>query len=106
MRIITKKLASYLMVCVLTMTSLTIPMAANAASSYDYIADSEEPTGGTMMADAFLMRPFMLVSTVVTTVTFVIMLPFSAMGGNVGESATTLVAEPAAYTFTRPLGHL
>ena len=59
-----------------------------------------------MMADAFLMRPFMLVSTAVTTVTFVIMLPFSALGGNVGESATTLVAEPAAYTFTRPLGHL
>ena len=105
MRIITKKLASYLMVCVLTMASLSLPMTANA-TSYDYMADSEEPTGGTMMADAFLMRPFMLVSTVVTTVTFIIMLPFSALGGNVGGSATTLVAEPAAYTFTRPLGHL
>jgi len=105
MRIITKKLASYLMVCVLTMASLSLPMTANA-TSYDYMADSEEPTGGTMMADAFLFRPFMLISTAVTTVTFIIMLPFSAMGGNVGESATTLVAEPAAYTFTRPLGHL
>ena len=48
----------------------------------------------------------MLVSTVVTTVTFVVMLPFSLLGGNVGESAEKLVVEPAKYTFTRPLGDL
>jgi len=105
MQTITKKLASYLMVCVLTMASLSIPMTANA-TSYDYMAGSNQPTGGMMMADAFLVRPFMLVSTVVTTVTFIITLPFSALGGNVGETATTLVAEPAAYTFTRPMGQL
>ncbi|HHH45105.1 MAG TPA: hypothetical protein ENK49_13280 [Gammaproteobacteria bacterium] len=105
MQIITKKLASYLMVCVLTMTTLSVPMTASA-SSYGYMADSEEPSGGMMLADAFLVRPFMLVSTVVTTVTFILTLPFSAAGGNTGESATTLVAEPAAYTFTRPLGKL
>ena len=105
MQTITKKLASYLMVGVLTMASLTLPMTANA-NSYGYMTDSNTPTGGTMMADAFLVRPFMLVSTVVTTVTFIITLPFSALGGNVGESATTLVAEPAAYTFTRPMGKL
>jgi hypothetical protein len=34
------------------------------------------------------------------------MLPFSLLGGNVGESAEKLVAEPARYTFTRPLGEL
>ncbi len=105
MQIITKKLASYLMVCVLTMTSLSLPMVANAAS-YGYMSDSNQPTSGKMMADAFLVRPFMLVSTVVTTATFIITLPFSALGGNVGESAKTLVAEPAAYTFTRPMGEL
>ena len=105
MRIISKKLASYLMAVVLTMTSLGLPMTANAAS-YGFMAESEEPTGGEMMADAFLMRPFMLVSTVVTTATFIVMLPFSALGGNVGESAEKLVKEPAAYTFTRPLGDL
>ncbi|HED18712.1 MAG TPA: hypothetical protein ENI74_04315 [Gammaproteobacteria bacterium] len=105
MQTITKKLASYLMVCVLAMASLSIPMTANA-TSYGYMGDSSKPTGGMMMADAFLVRPFMLVSTVVTTATFIITLPFSALGGNVGESATTLVAEPAAYTFTRPMGDL
>jgi len=105
MRIFSKRLASYVMAVMLAATSLTLPVVASAGS-YDYMADSSEPTGGEMMADAFLMRPFMLVSTVVTTATFVVMLPFSLLGGNVGESAEKLVGEPARYTFTRPLGEL
>jgi hypothetical protein len=103
MRTVSRKMASYLMAVMLAVSSMTLP---TTASAYDYMMDDTEPTGGTMMADAFLMRPFMLVSTVVTTVTFVVMLPFSALGGNVGESAEKLVKEPAAYTFTRPLGEL
>ena len=104
MRIISRKLASYLMAAMLTMTSLGLPVAANAAS-YGYMAESTEPTGGEMMAE-ILMRPFMLVGTVLTTATFIIMSPFSALGGNFGESFDKLVKEPAAYTFTRPLGEL
>ena len=105
MRTIFKKLAGYLMAGILTVTTATLPVVAGA-EDYNYMSQDAEPTGGEMMADAFLMRPFMLVSTVVTTVTFVIMLPFSALGGNVGESADKLVVEPAAYTFTRPLGKM
>ena len=104
MRIISKKLASYLVAVMLTMSSLGLPMAANAAS-YGYMAESSEPTGGEMMAE-ILMRPFMLVGTVLTTATFIVMSPFSALGGNFGESFDKLVKEPAAYTFTRPLGEL
>ena len=103
-RIISKKLVSYLMAVMLTMTSLSLPMAANAG--YDYMADSTEPTGSEMMADAFLMRPFMVVGSVLTTATFIVTLPFSAMGGNVSESAEKLVKDPRAYTFTRPLGDM
>jgi hypothetical protein len=105
MRIFLRKLASYLMAGTLALTSLSLPAVASA-TSYDYMAESNEPSGSEMMADAFLMRPFMLVSTVVTTATFVVMLPFSLLGGNVGESADKLVVEPARYTFTRPLGEL
>jgi len=104
MQTISKKLASYLMAVILTMSSLGLPMTANAAS-YGYMAESTEPTGGEMMAE-ILMRPFMLVGTVLTTATFIIMSPFSALGGNFGESFDKLVKEPAAYTFTRPLGEL
>ncbi len=107
MRIISKKLASYLMVCVLATASLGVPVNAAAMSSYGlYTSDDARPTGGKMLADAVMVRPFMLVSTVLTTATFIVTLPFSALGGNVGESAEKLVKEPAAYTFTRPLGDI
>jgi hypothetical protein len=52
------------------------------------------------------VRPFMLVGTVLTTATFIVTLPFSALGGNVDEAATKLVSEPASYTFVRPLGEM
>ncbi len=105
MRTILKKLSGYLMAGILAATMTAMPMVASA-DTYSYMSEDTKPTGGEMMADAFLVRPFMLVSTVVTTVTFVVMLPFSALGGNVGESAETLVTEPAAYTFIRPLGQI
>ena len=65
---------------------------------------SETPTAGTMLADTFMVRPLMLVGTAAGVVTFVVTLPFSALGGNVGEAGETLVVEPAKYTFVRPLG--
>jgi hypothetical protein len=40
------------------------------------------------------------------SVVFVLSLPFSALGGNVGEAADKLVVDPARYTFVRPLGHV
>jgi hypothetical protein len=105
MRTLLRKLASYLMAGTLALTTLTLPVVASA-NPYDYLADSNEPTGSEMLADAFLLRPFMLAGTVLTTATFVVMLPFSMLGGNVSESADKLVVEPARYTFTRPLGDL
>ena len=48
----------------------------------------------------------MLTSTVVGLATFIVTLPFSALGGNIGEAGNTLVVEPAKYTFVRPLGEL
>jgi len=105
MRMIPKKLTSYLVAGALTAASVSFPVVGNA-TTYAYGYDSAEPTGGEMLADAFLVRPFMLVGTVLTTATFIVTLPFSALGGNVGEAATKLVAEPASYTFVRPLGEM
>lgn len=105
MRTIAKKLASYLMAAMLALTTLTLPVAASA-ESYDYVMDSTDATGGDMLADAFLIRPAALVGSVLTVATFVVMLPFSALGGNVGESAEKLVVEPLKYTFVRPLGDI
>ncbi len=60
--------------------------------------------GTDMVVDLVVMRPLGLAATVIGAVGFVVSLPFTIAGGNVGEVAQELVARPAAYTFTRPLG--
>ena len=57
------------------------------------------------MTDVAIARPACFVVTVFGSVFFVVALPFAAMGGNVGQTADTLVARPAAATFTRPVGN-
>ena len=98
-----RQLVSYLMVFTLALGSLSIPAAASAGEPHDFGAN---PRGGYVLLDSFLLRPLMLVGTVVGTATFLVTLPFSAMGGNVSEAAETLVIEPAQYTFVRPLGDI
>jgi len=100
----TRKLASYLFAGILLITTASLPMLANAgAYEKEYVGT---PSGGEMIFDAVLVRPLMLVGTVIGTVVFVVTLPFSALGGNVEEAADKLVVEPATYTFVRPLGEI
>jgi len=56
------------------------------------------------IADALIARPLGVVVTGLGAVLFVVSLPFSALGGNVGEAADALVVNPAKETFTRCLG--
>ena len=101
-----RKLLSYILAFTLALSNVMFSSNVAAYESWGNEVANEEPTGGTMMADAFLVRPFMLVGTIVGTVTFIITLPFSLLGRNVGEASKTLVAEPFMYTFARPLGEL
>ncbi len=105
MRMIPKKLTSYVVAGSLAAATICLPMVAGA-SEYAFDNPNAKPTGGEMLADAFMVRPFMVVSTVLTTATFIVTLPFSAIGGNTGDAAQTLVAEPMKYTFARPLGQM
>ena len=57
-----------------------------------------------MFIDAVVIRPVMLVGTAVGVIAFVGSLPFTIPTGKVDEAGEALVVEPAAYTFTRPLG--
>lgn len=98
-----RKRLTWFLAAMLTLTNMMFSQAA-MAGRYDDL--DSKPTGGTMLADTVLVRPFMLVSTVVGVATFIVTLPFSALGGNVGEAGNTLVMEPARYTFVRPLGEL
>ncbi len=95
------KLITYFMALLLALGSLSIATSASAGETYNF---NQKPGGREMLLDMVLVRPLMLVSTAVGAVSFVVTLPFSALGGNVGDAAETLVMEPAQYTFVRPLG--
>jgi hypothetical protein len=104
MRSPNSKLLTYIFAVMLAISNIAYTSSASATAYYG--DEVGKPTGGEMLADTVLVRPLMLVGTAVGIVTFVITLPFSALGGNIDEAAETLVYEPAKYTFVRPLGDL
>jgi len=68
--------------------------------------DDNTAVGLAMAADLVIARPLGLVATVAGTALFLVALPFEAMSGNITTPAHRLIADPAAYTFARPLGQL
>lgn len=88
-----------------------LPFAATAATNdanadeVQRYADDVESGPEVMTIDLVLLRPLGLVATVCGSVIFLVSSPFSAIGGNSQEAWDKLVAEPAQYTFQRPLGH-
>lgn len=83
-----------------------VGMASVPASAEEILDDqiNDRPTTLTMLGDAVLARPMLLAITVLGTGAFLVTLPFSALGGNVKESANTLVLGPGKSTFARCLG--
>jgi ABC-type Fe3+ transport system permease subunit len=66
--------------------------------------DDPDPNGVAIAADFLVIRPIGIAGTVLGSALFLLSLPFSAAGKNVGQAARTLVVTPAKFTFTRPLG--
>ena len=64
----------------------------------------DEPSAMAMTGDLVVARPLGAAITVVGAAVFLASLPFSALGGNVAQSADTLVTGPASETFMRCLG--
>ena len=102
MRTMNKRLSSYCLAVLLATGNMTYTASAYAGDSYK----GEHSAGGAMLADAVFMRIPMTAVTIVGAGLFVITLPFSALGGNVGEAGTKLVKEPFEYAWVRPLGDL
>ena len=65
---------------------------------------SGRPTVWAMGIDAGLVRPVGVAATIIGAGIFVVTLPFSLLGGNMEESAESLVLAPAKMTFLRCLG--
>jgi hypothetical protein len=88
---------------ILLISVLLIAPFATSAMAEEYF-EREDPSGGMMIFDFLVVRPVGIVATAVGSVFYVVSLPFSLLGRNPGEAGVALVKEPAAYTFTRPLG--
>ncbi len=84
--------------------AFTVVLFAVAPISVQAQNVTDRPSGLEMVADAAVVRPLTLVSTVLGAGVFLVTLPFSALGGNVGEAGNTLVATPFKSTFLRCLG--
>ncbi len=96
------KITKKSMVFLLIATLVFIPFGTSAIAGSQTIG--EENSGSVMTADLILVRPLGIVATVLGCAVFIVSLPFSALGGNTKQASQKLVKEPAAFTFTRPLG--
>lgn len=80
-----------------------LPLTAAAA---DPGAVEHPDTAGLALVDLVFVRPLCLLSTVVGTAVYLVSLPLSSAGGNAEQCYRRLVAEPARFTFQRPMGDL
>ena len=65
---------------------------------------TEYPAAFSMVGDLLIARPLLIAATAIGAGVFVVTLPFSAAGGNIGEAGKALVVEPGAAAFVRCLG--
>ncbi len=82
---------------------LLMSVSVIAADNYNSYQE-EKPGYLAMMGDLIIARPMLLAVTAVGAAAFVVSLPFSAAGGNIGEAGRELVVRPGAETFVRCLG--
>jgi hypothetical protein len=98
-----RKRCQQLTVVLIVAALVTMPLGV-AAQDEAPVTYKKDHGAGLMMADLVFGRTLGLAAMVVGTGFFIISLPFSATGGNTDMAAQRLVADPARYTFQRPLG--
>ncbi|KQO41286.1 multidrug transporter [Pseudomonas chengduensis] len=94
---------------VLALTSGLLALSAQAEvvqqnASGDPLYTVEAPKGYAMIGDLVIARPLLIGATAIGAAAFIVSLPFTALGGNVGEAAQSLVVEPGKEAFVRCLG--
>lgn len=90
----------------LTLAFLHLPGVTQAAgTSVEPKLDPPQGSRQDMIGDLVLQRPFGLANTIVGIGAWILSLPFTIFSGSTGDAGVKLIAEPAANTFTRPLGY-
>lgn len=96
-----------MMVVVILLTGglILCPLQASADTESEYARfPTEKRSAESMVFDLALVRILGVAGLVVGTGAFLVSLPFSVPGGNAEEAYERLMADPARYTFKRPLG--
>ena len=89
----------------LVLSAVMLIYASLAPSVSAQVEVEKRPPGaGAMTYDLVLLRPLGIAATIGGGAIFVVSLPFSAIGGNVGRAWEALFVQPVAFTFARPLG--
>ena len=91
-----------IIIFIVVVSFLVIPFGSSALAKSATI--SPERNAGAMLVDGVVVRPLQFSSLVIGTVSFVLSIPWSALGGNLGEAYSKMMVEPARLTFKRPLG--
>jgi hypothetical protein len=100
MKRVTIKKLTYIVFVAFLFSCIHVPAFAEPGES------ALEPSGADILTDLVFVRTTSFVSTVLGTAWFLVSLPFTAAGGNVGEAAEKLVVNPGKLTFCQPLGDL
>ena len=91
-----------MIIFVVVASFLVIPFGSSALAKGISVPPERNPA--VMLVDGVVVRPLQFSSLVIGTFSFVITLPWSALGGNWREAYTKMMVEPARMTFKRPLG--
>jgi hypothetical protein len=84
--------------------SVGLPVLAANSGSGDPLYTIQNPPAYAMIGDLLIARPLLVVATVIGAGVFVVSLPFTALGGGVGDAGQALVVDPAQAAFVRCLG--
>jgi len=92
-----------LVICFLIIGLVVLPVGSFAETTQTG-KEEAKISSEAIAVDAFLVRPLGIVAMLCGSVVFLVASPFAAMGGNTKEVWDTMVAEPASFTFQRPMG--
>ena len=95
---------SFRTLAVVLLLSIAAPVLADNSGSGDPRYTIQNPPAYAMMGDLLIARPLLVVATVIGAGAFVLSLPFTALGGGIGDAGQALVVDPAKAAFVRCLG--
>ena len=96
------KVLQVFFVTLLLCSSLAVQASENGSGDPRYTI--QNPPAYAMLGDLLIARPLLVVATVIGAGAFVVSLPFTALGGGVGDAGQALVVDPAKAAFVRCLG--